>query len=299
MDAAAPASVRCSRCGRPAGADDYVCSLCGEVLRRSTAPAPRAPAPAPTPWMPAPESRRGNGVPAGRPGWAYLLVGLVLAPVLTFTPLLQYVGWFLSALFHETGHAAVGWALGCPSIPAVSIAGEAAAVHGDQKLFLCVFWMACLAGLAWANRAQRSRLVLFGAALLAYPVLAFTGAREALFLAGGHLGELVFATVFLVQATAGGFTDSPAERAAHSMLGWYFVGNNAWLCRGLLWSDQARATYASNGSFGLENDYARLARDVLHVPLSAVAGGMLLLALATVPIAVVLGRRIAAADDVP
>ena len=297
MDAAATAAVRCSRCGRPAGADDYVCSLCGEVLRRSADGAQRpSPAAASAPW-PATGVRREDELRAGQPGWEYLLVGMLLAPVLTFTPLLQYVGWFLSALFHETGHAAVGWALGCPTVPAVSIAGEAAAVHGDQKLFLCAFWMACLGGLAWASRAERPRLVLFGAAFLAYPVLAFTGAREALFLAGGHLGELAFGTVFLVQAIAGGFTDSPAERAAHSMLGWYFVAKSAWLCGGLLWSDQARATYASNGSFGLENDYARLARDILHVPLSAVAGGMLLLAVATVPLAVVLGRRIAAAND--
>ena len=78
------------------------------------------------------------------------------------------------------------------------------------------------------------------------------------------------------------------------MLGWYFVGKNAVLAAGLLFSDQARATYDSNGSFGLENDYIRLARDVLHVPLSAVAGGMLLAAGAAVVAAVLLGRRVQA-----
>ena len=289
MDAAAPAAFRYSRCGRAAAAEDYVCSLCGELLQRPATESVAAPTVSP----------RGFGVPsptpvefpAERPGWVPLVAGLALAPVLTFTPLLQYVGWFLSALFHETGHAAVGWALGCPSIPAVSVAGEAAAVHGDQQVFLCVFWMACLAGLAWTNRANRPRLVLWTAALVVYPVLAFTGAREALFLVGRHAGELAFATFFLVQAVAGGFTDAPGERAAHAMLGWYFVGKNAVLAAGLLSSDQARATYASNGSFGLENDYIRLARDVLHVPLGTVAAAMLLAAVAVVPFAIVVGLR--------
>ena len=36
-----------------------------------------------------------------------LLVGLVLAPILTWTPLLRYMGWFLAALVHERTEATV------------------------------------------------------------------------------------------------------------------------------------------------------------------------------------------------
>src|ERR1051326_697056 len=115
MDALAPAPARCVRCGHAAAADDLVCSLCGELLAR--APAPPKPgvhaATPPTSYATAPrgEGTRLPPTPAGSP-WLFLAAGLLLAPVLTFTPLLQYMGWFLASLFHESSPAAIGWALG-------------------------------------------------------------------------------------------------------------------------------------------------------------------------------------------
>jgi hypothetical protein len=228
---------------------------------------------------------------AERSAWAFLAVGLALAPVLTFTPLLRYVGWFLASLTHETGHAAISWALGCPAVPAIRLDGHAAAVHREQQVLLCALAMGGLAALAWQARRDRARLALFAALVAVYPVLAFTEAREALFLAGGHLGELAFAGVFLAMAARGGVTGGPAERACHATVGWYLVGRNVWLAGGLAWSESARSAYGENGSFGLENDFVRLSRDVFGVPLPTVGVALLVVAVAAAGGAIGLGLR--------
>jgi hypothetical protein len=208
-------------------------------------------------------------------------VGAVLAPVLTVTPILRYVGWFLASLVHETGHCLAAWLVGCPAFPAIRLDGHAAAVHGPQQVVLLVAVWLGLGALAWRLRASRPALVSMLALLALHPLVALTRGREGLFLVSGHLGELGFATVFLWRGFTGGFTSSRVERGLYAMLGWFLVGRNAWLSAGLAWSDQAKATYASNGSFGLENDYVRLAREVLGCSTEAVALGMLLVAVAT------------------
>jgi hypothetical protein len=126
---------------------------------------------------------------------------------------------------------------------------------------------------------------VFGAATLLYPAFAFTGMRDFFFLMGGHIGELALAALFFQRAIDGGFSDSAAERAAYATMAWFLMGQNVWLTGGLLWSAEVQAWYARSGSFGLTNDYIRVARDVLHVKLSVVAGFMLLVSLAPLPLA--------------
>jgi hypothetical protein len=253
-------------------------------------------APSPAVFRPPP----GDAVPAGRPDAPrvlglpepafFLLLGLVLAPVLTVAPLLRYVGWFLASLVHETGHAALSWFFGCPAFPAIRIDGHAAAVHGEQHRLLCVLVMGALAGLCWACRGRPVLRVVLGAAVLLYPLLAFTHAREVVFLAGGGLGELAFGTVFLARCIDGGFTGSRAERATSGLVGWYLLLRHAWLAGGLLGSEPARQAYARNGSFGLANDYIRLAGE-FETRLATVGGAMLLVTLVVPTVALILWCR--------
>ena len=126
--------------------------------------------------------------------------------------------------------------------------------------------------------------------LAVYPVLAFTGVREAAFLFAGHLGELAFATYFLSRAVDGGFSGSAAERATHAMVGWFLVGRNVWLAGGLLWKESVRDWYAESGSFGLVNDYLRIAREVFASSISVPATAMLVVSLLVLPIALWIGR---------
>jgi hypothetical protein len=277
---AAPTTGRCARCGHAAAADDLVCTLCGEVLRRASrgSVAVEAPRPVPDAWASPPEAE----APARDGRWIVLGVGLFLAPVLTLTPLLQYVGWFLASLVHETGHSAMAWLLGCPAFPAISLHGHAAAFHREQKVVLCALVVAGLLAFAWSSRQSPRRLGVAIALLVAYPVAAFTGVREALFLLAGHLGELAFAAYAFSRALDGGFSGTNAERFAHAGVAWYLVGRDGLLAIGLLTSDAARATYATNGSFGLENDLVRFSRECLRT--SSLAPGALLLLGVTVAI---------------
>lgn len=177
-----------------------------------------------------------------------LLIGAAIAPVFAFVPLLRYVHWFLGALTHETGHCVAAWAAGCPSFPAISLAGHAAAFHRDQQMAIAILVWAGAGWVAWRWRG------IFWALPVLYPLFAFTGVREIVFLFAGLLGELTFASIFFWRALRGN-----QERIAAGMVATLLFSRNIVLSGGLLFSDQARAEYTGNGSFGLQNDYLRLA----------------------------------------
>jgi hypothetical protein len=222
--------------------------------------------------------------------WIYLGIGLVTAPVFAWTPFLQYMGWFLASLVHEMGHAAFAWLCGMPAIPAISIAGHAAAVHSEQSMFLAALIAAGLGAGAWKLFAGRARWVAIAALAILYPAIAFTSAKELLHLLAGHGAELAFAAWCLWKTLDGGFTDSKLERGLYGTVGWYLLGKNLLLCFGLMHSIVARAEYAENGSFGLTNDYIRAAEDVLGWPLERVALLMLVAGVIVLPAAIVAWR---------
>jgi hypothetical protein len=288
------AAVVCPACGAP-DEGTASCRSCGLLLRRGGGPVEAAPFPR-VAARPAPRAVEPAPAPVDR-AWPYLAAGVVLAPVLTLTPILRYIGWFLASLVHESGHCAMSWALGCPAFPAIRLDGHAAAIHGPQQILVAgAVWVA-LAALAWKVRSRGGWFVGAVAAAAVHPVLVLVeGAREAAFLLAGHLGELAFATVFLWRAGTGGFTSSRVERGLYAVLGLYLVGRNAWLAGGLVWSDDTRAAYATNGSFGMENDYTRLAREVLGGSTEAVALAMLAVTVATLGIAWALARAFPASD---
>jgi hypothetical protein len=224
-----------------------------------------------------------------REPWVFLGLGLLTAPVFAWTPLLQYMAWFLASLVHEMGHAGLAWLCGMPAIPAISLAGEAAAVHGEQSRLAALSVAAVLAAIAWTRLAGRARTIVLSALVLGYPVLAFTSMREVVHLLAGHGAELLFATLCLWKTLDGGFTDSRSERVLYGTVGWMLLGKNLWLCWGLIRSAVARAEYRTSGSFGLTNDYLRVA-ELLDWRLPVVASGMLLVSCLVLPAALGLWR---------
>jgi hypothetical protein len=227
---------------------------------------------------------------SGLEPWLYLGIGLVTAPALAYLPILSFMGWFLASLVHEMGHATAAWLCGMPAFPAISLEGHAAAVHSEQIPLLALVLCACLCFLVWRHCTGRARWIVTGAVALLQLTLAFTPARDVLHLLAGHLAELGFACMCLFRALSGGFTHSKAERALHGTLGWFLLGRNVALCWGLVSSNGARALYHSNGSFGMTNDYIRVADDVLGWQLQSVAGAMLFAAALVLPAALVLWR---------
>ena len=221
----------------------------------------------------------------------HLGLGAVLAVVFLATPILGIMGWFLSALFHETGHFAVALLTGCPAVPTISLTMQGCTIHRPQVWSLALFMQGVVAWLAW--KAWPMPLLrwpaLVGAVLL--PLIAWNEwARDTAITMGGHLGELTFAGVALWRARTGGFTSSAAERTLYGCVGWYLVGSNALLCAGLIWDARAREDYAGSGSYGLTNDYIRAAEDYLDWQLGSVAGVMLVVAFAVFPLSLLGGR---------
>jgi len=229
--------------------------------------------------------------------WVYLGIGLVTAPVLAFVPVVSFMGWFLSSLVHEMGHTAAAWLCGMPAFPAISLEGHAAALHSAQLAPLALFLTGALLFFSWRLFEGRTRWIVCGAIAVLHPLLCFTDAREVLHLLAGHLAEFGFSCMCLFRALSGGFTSSRVERALHGTLGWFLLGRNAWLCWGLVTSSGARALYQNNGSFGLTNDYIRLADDLLGWRLQTVAGGMLFVGALVLPLAFVLQRSYARANS--
>ncbi len=234
---------------------------------------------------------------SGLEPWAYLGLGLITAPGLAVVPIVQYMGWFLSSLVHEMGHSAAAWLCGMPAFPAISLEGHAAAMHSEQLAPLALFITAALVFLAWRQFSGRTRWIVCGSIALLHLCLCFTAAREVLHLLAGHLAEFGFSCMCLFRALSGGYTSSRTERALWGTLGWYLLGRNVWLCWGLVTSSGARALYHSNGSFGLTNDYIRLADDVLGWQLQTVAGAMLLVGALVLPAAILLWRAYERARD--
>jgi len=177
-----------------------------------------------------------------------------------------------------------------PASPAISIDGHAAAVHGEQQLFLLALVALGLAAAAWRFLEGPARWIGLAAALVVHPLLALTGGKDLLHLLAGHGAEILFAILCLWKALDGGFTESRLERALYGTVGWFLVGKNAWLAFGLMTSADARALYNENGSFGFTNDYLRVAHEVVGCRLEVVAAGMLVATVLAVPAALLLWR---------
>lgn len=294
----------CPACGYPNDPEDLNCAMCGDLLRARFHVSPRPAAPtAPTSPRPAPRPRAAALEPtpptiAGLPEWAFwLAVGAPLA--LAFSSLsvwpLTFIGWFLGALVHELGHTVSALFFGSIAVPAIRLDGHAAAVHGAQSTIAVIFVWAGLGWCAWRFREERKWLAVFVVAAALYPAFAFTPLMGYVHLAAGHLGELVFATVFFWRALTGGFVKQTAERPLYSALGWFWMGGNVLLFGSLILSEESRRWYLTNGSFGLQNDFVRMA-NLLGTSLPVVAFPMLLLSLSPLPIAYWLFRRTPAAS---
>jgi hypothetical protein len=277
--------------------DALVCALCGHLMRHATAAVGKTVFAPPA----IDDGARDESSPAERRAriepWFFLALGLATAPVFALTPILGFMGWFLASLVHEMGHAALAWFCGMPAVPAISLAGHAAAIHSDQVPLFVACVAALLAFGAWRIFEGRARWIALGLIAVFYPLIALTGLKELLHLLAGHGGELAFATLALWKALDGGFTDSRAERALYGTVGWYLLGKNALLCFGLMTSQSARSRYHQNGSFGLQNDLIRVANDVLGWPLEGVAFCMLVASVLVLPAAILLWRaRLRAAE---
>ncbi len=307
----------CPNCGYENDPEAASCGLCGELIDRDSIGRLQSESEESSSGMqglvmPGPEMRRESSVPPDasemtfpQPGaalgaagggspltpWLFLATGLVLSQAFQLTQITSFMAWFLSALPHEMGHSLFACYVGMPAYPAISLAGHAAAFHQPQSLALALLIWTALAGFTYAMRKHAIARSLLGFAVVTYPLLAFFETpRELMHLLGGHLGELAFATVCFWRALSGGFSKSQAERLLYAVLAWHLLIQNLWMCWRLMTNANARATYRGNGSFGLTNDYIRVAEDVLAWSLPSVAALMFVVSLGVLPLSFLIWR---------
>ena len=219
--------------------------------------------------------------------WIALGVGAAIA----FIDTLFFTSWytldFISTLAHEMGHATVATVFGAPSFPAIRLDGHAAAFYKSHYPLLALAIWAFMIYMAYELRHRRTVLRTLVVCSALYPLIAFTGFWKLLHLLGGHGAELAFAGICFFRAWTGGFTSSTAERIAYATLGWYCSCSNLVFHFKLMTSHGFQIRYASGGSFGLTNDYIRVATDHLGCSVSTVALMMFLVNLFVLPAAVV------------
>jgi hypothetical protein len=224
--------------------------------------------------------------------WVALGAGGLIAIVDSLFWTSRYTLRFIATLAHEMGHATIASFFGAPSFPAISLDGQAAAFHRPQSVLLAVLIWAFMGFWAWHFRNRRPVMITLVVAIVLYPLFAFTQGWRLLFFLGGHGTELAFAGICFFRAWTGGFTSTPAERTAYATCGWYCFCTNLAFHFKLMSSRGFQVRYASGGSFGLTNDYIRVATDFLGCSVSTVALLMLVVNIILVPAAVVLAVRI-------
>ena len=130
-------------------------------------------------------------------GWVAVGVGFGLAGLTEALPILRAAVGYMVVLVHEMGHAVAGWLFGYPSIPAFDFRyGGGVTLHQEQAPLLVGLVYALLVFLVWVFRSNRPSLGLVIATIAVYSALVFTKAHDAVVLAMGHGGELLFAALF-------------------------------------------------------------------------------------------------------
>lgn len=220
----------------------------------------------------------------------YLVLGIILAPALSLPPILKRSGWIFTAIIHEGGHTIYSLFVGCPAFPRISLLGNAATTTQQQYPFLCILLFCCMGyGLykIWEYPFWRYLLIVL---LVFYPFLVINShLKEWGHLLSGHLGELLIAGIFTWRAVTGIATGGEIDRAAYGVMGWYLIIHNAYLCFGIAYIPAVRTWYYDNGSYGLVNDYIRVAGSI-GIDIKVVALSMMLISIAVAPIAIMLAK---------
>ncbi len=216
-------------------------------------------------------------------GWWSLGAGLGLALATLVLPFFEMIIGYFVVLVHEMGHAAAGWLFGYPSIPAFDFRyGGGVTTHAGTQSRIIVFAVLGLLGaVGWAFRSNALSLGLVAGSTALYAALAFSGAHEAIIIAMGHGGELIFAFIFLQRAFTGSACTHPAERPLYAWIGFYIVFYSTGFAWRLTTSALARQQYADAKGGGHWMDFSRLGRDHLGSSVELIAGVFLVLCLAT------------------
>ncbi|MCS7080932.1 MAG: hypothetical protein NZ585_12905 [Chloracidobacterium sp.] len=196
-------------------------------------------------------------------GYQSLIGGAALAALVVFAPFFAFVSFVLHplvTLVHELGHTVAGWAYGYPSIPAFDfVYGGGVTIHQDRQWLLIAVWYGVLGWSFYHFRANHGTLALLAGFVTAYTITTLTALHEAIVIAMGHGGELMFATVFLYRAWSGQSLVHGLERPLYAFAGFYIQFHDLRFAFQLLTSQEARLDYEDAKGGGHWMDFSRLA----------------------------------------
>jgi hypothetical protein len=260
--------MTCPRCSTdvPDGATD--CPACGIIFAKWRAPRASAPEVIPvSPTRPASVAPPAWSVatPAPTPppetlgithaGWRAAGIGVVMAGMLTFFPLISFLLHPLSTLVHEIGHTVVFWVFGYPAIPAFDFVNGGGVTMGDHDRSSAVVgaWIMGALILGWWQRERKEVLVALAVAAVVYFYM-FNTWRERLAISiGGHGGEILFGALFLYRGLTGWGCKVEAERPLYAFIGFMVLFNSLRLGFNLVGNTLEKAWYLQ-GKGGMDND---------------------------------------------
>ncbi|OYT71920.1 MAG: hypothetical protein CFK52_06695 [Chloracidobacterium sp. CP2_5A] len=206
-----------------------------------------------------------EAAPADAHGYQSIIGGAALAALVVFAPFFAFIAFALHPLItlvHELGHAAAGWAYGYPSIPAFDfVYGGGVTIQQDRKWLLIAIWYGVFGWLFYYFRANAGTLLSLTGLAAAYTLTAATSLHDAVIIAMGHGGELIFATVFLYRAWSGESLAHALERPVYAFAGFYIQFYDLRFAFQLLNSQEARIDYEEAKGGGHWMDFSRLANE--------------------------------------
>jgi hypothetical protein len=230
----------------------------------------------------------------GRRELSVMGFGLLTAIVVYVIPFARMLFLLLVTLFHELGHAVVGWLLACPSIPAFDFVYGGGFTHqGRFQPVLAVLIAAALGYIGWRLRHnRRSITVVSVVGLLWLIVVSSEWRREIAIAAAGHAFEFILAGILFYQALANvGWRIPEVERPLGAFVA-FFVQINALLFALRLRSDPSFLAWYREGKGGaLMNDLEVVALDLqIHLGIAPGIRGVagMLVAFSFVPISAAL-----------
>jgi len=258
--------VDCLKCGFENDAGALECAACGVVFAKVRSGESARTAPATIDSLGEPRIASAQ--------WKILGIGLGSAVALFWIPPARFIFSALVTLFHELGHAVMGWLMGYPSLPAFDLVyGGGLTSHGEFQRPVVIAIACGLAYCAWRARRHHAAVVLLGILFLVWVLfVSREWRRELAFASAGHLGELTLATIFLYKAMfEEGWRRPEVERPLAALVAFFVQINSIAFTLKLLGSPEFLSWYREGKGGALMNDLEVIALD-LHIWLGVTPG---------------------------
>ncbi len=201
----------------------------------------------------------------GSAEWKILGVGLLAAIGVYAVPFLRFVFSALVTLFHELGHAVMGWLMGYPSIPAFDfVYGGGLTHHGGFQIAIALAIAGAFGYGLWLFRENRKSMAIV--AVLCIVWLFFVTSewrRELAFAAAGHLSEFILAGVLFYKALSGsGWHWPDVERPLGAFVAFFVQIHSTHFALRLLRDASFLEEYRRGKGGALMNDLESVALDL-------------------------------------